>query len=200
MRPLPLSVLLLLGAMFAIALEVFIPSAGIMAVLAVVGIVSALVVAFQGSFELGMFMSLVTVVCIPVAIALALRVWPHTPIGRRIFMQRPTAEEVLPDSESRRERQELVGVIGQAKTDLLPSGAVVINEKTFEALSEGMAINAGEVIKVVALRTNRLVVKRATEQDRAEGIAALEGQQGGQDLLSQPLEEFGLESFDDPLS
>lgn len=198
MGPLGWSLTLLVLSIIFIGLEVLIPSAGIMAVLAIVSIVSCLVVAFQGSFELGMFMSLANVVVIPAAIMLGLRVWPHTPIGKRIFMQRPKEEDVLPESDAY-QRQEMIGELGTAKSDLLPSGAVVIENRTYEALSEGMAINAGESIKVVAVRTNRLVVKRASEADLAKAMAS-EDENKKDDLLSKPLEDFGLDSLEDPLA
>jgi len=204
MGPLTWSLLLLLLAIIFIALETVIPSAGIMAVLAVASIFSAIVVAFQGGFTMGMSMVLATLVLVPISIVLAVRVWPHTPIGRLLLMQRPKPEDLLPNTAAHQERQDMVGAVGRAKTDLLPSGAVVITGKTFEALSEGKAINSGDAIKVVALRTNRLVVKPATEAELAAGDRtpvvndAADASQA-EDLFSKPLEDFGLDSLEDPL-
>ena len=55
----------------------------------------------------------------------------------------PTSDEVLPDSDRRRNLKTLVGKIGKAKSLMLPSGAVDIEGTTVDALSEGMAIEAG---------------------------------------------------------
>ena len=46
-----------------------------------------------------------------------------------------------------------------ARGTMLPSGLVVIEGKTYDAVSEGMAIEAGQTVLVVAVSTQRLVVR-----------------------------------------
>jgi hypothetical protein len=45
---------------------------------------------------------------------------------------------------------------------MLPSGSVIIDGKTYDAVSEGVAIEAGQPIMVVSVSTQRLVVRPDT--------------------------------------
>ena len=92
-------VLLLLGVLL-IFLEIFVPSGGILSVLAACAIVASIVVAFSEGFVAGTLMLLAATVLVPVAIGLAIKWWPHTPLGKLILIKRPESEdEVLPDTE-----------------------------------------------------------------------------------------------------
>ena len=125
------------------------------------------------------------------AFALAIKVWPDTPIGRRILPPLPSSEEVLPDSDHRRELQELVGQVGRAKSLMLPSGAAEIAGRTVDALSEGVAIEPGQLVRVVEVRGNRVLVRPATDETPVRSA---------DDPLSQSIETLGLDPFEDPIS
>jgi membrane-bound ClpP family serine protease len=65
----------------------------------------------------------------------------------------------LPETIAYRGLKELVGRRGQAKGLMLPSGLVLIDGKTYDAVSEGVPIEAGQPILVVSVSTQRLVVR-----------------------------------------
>lgn len=183
------AILLSLGVMLVVA-EVFLPSGGILGFLSICTLVAAIVMAFyHRGAEMGFIFLAVTAVAVPVALALAFRWWPHTPMGRRLLLDVPTSEEVLPDTELRRTLRQLVGKSGVAKTVMLPSGAVVVDGQTIDALSEGMPIEAGSRVRVIEVRGNRVVVR---PDDRASEPAK-------DDVLSRPIESLGLDSLEDPL-
>lgn len=99
-------------------------------------------------------------VIVPAALAAAVKWWPETPIGRLILIPRPQSpDEVLPETENYR-LQNLVGKRGTARGTMLPSGLVVIEGRTYDAVSEGKPIEAGETVLVVAISTQRLVVRQ----------------------------------------
>jgi membrane-bound serine protease (ClpP class) len=54
----------------------------------------------------------------------------------------------------------LKGKTAKAITVLKPSGTVEIDGDTYEALADGTFINAGELVKVIAIRGNYLVVRK----------------------------------------
>lgn len=183
------AILLSLGILLVVA-EVFLPSGGILGFLSICTLVAAIVMAFyHRGAEMGFIFLAVTAVAVPVALALAFRWWPHTPMGRRLLLDVPTSEEVLPDTELRRTLRQLVGKSGVAKTVMLPSGAVVVDGQTIDALSEGMPIEAGSRVRVIEVRGNRVVVR---PDDRASEPAK-------DDVLSRPIESLGLDSLEDPL-
>lgn len=183
------SCLLLLLGLGLLILEAFIPSGGVIGILCVLAFVGSVVVAFMGGWQLGVIMLAVTLVLVPLVIALALKLWPRTPIGRLVMLEPPAGDDaVLPENPLYRKQKTLVGRRGVAKTKMLPSGAVVIDGETFDAVSEGLAIDPGQPVRVIAVRTNRIVV-------RLEEPAALAT--GNADVLSQSAETLGLEPLDE---
>jgi hypothetical protein len=80
-----------------------------------------------------------------------------------VLVPRPrSSDEVLPETLAYRGLHELIGRRGLAKGLMLPSGSVVIDGHLFDAVSEGMAIEAGTAVMVVAVSTQRLIVRPDT--------------------------------------
>ena len=178
---------ILLFAIVLFVLEVFIPSGGILGVLSAIAFVSAIVAAFAyGDLQTGTTFMAATAVLVPAMIYLLVKLWPVTYIGRRILIPLPKSGDVLPDR--RRDRQQLVGKVGVAKTPMLPAGAISIDGKTFDAISDGMTIEKGSAVEVIALRNNALVVR-----PRAELAPP-------QDDRTSQLDSVIPDPFDDPLS
>jgi membrane-bound ClpP family serine protease len=197
-EPWLLSILLLLLGVTFIVLEVFVPSGSVLSWLAAVSIIAAIIVAFVGeSMLFGAVMLAVTALVLPIVIAGAIRVWPSTPIGRRILLGRPTSEDVLPDGELFHAMKSLVGSRGKAKTNMLPGGIVVIDGREFDAISVGMAIDKGQSVRVVAVEASYLVVRPIGDE---EPPAPPESARTEKDLLSRPLDALGIDPFDDPLA
>ena len=194
MEPLVWSILLLVAGLAIIVLEVFVPSAGVLSCLAALTIVASIVVAFLGGVQQGLLMLVVTSLVLPLIIAAAIRWWPHTPIGRLVLIERPESpDDVLPETEAYRGLRSLIGRLGVAKTKMLTSGTVRIDDRTYDAISEGMPVEAGERVKVVDVRTNRIVVRPVADEElRQEEPARSED-----DLLSRPIDSLGI---DDPLT
>lgn len=187
------SILLLALGLGLIALELFVPSGGVLGILAALAIIASIAVAFSGGWVTGVIMLVATMLILPVALAAAIHYWPRTPIGRAILLETPQSEEeVLPDKPAHRKLKDLIGKRGTAKTKMLPSGAVVIDGRVYDAIGEGMAIDPGQPIRVTAVRTNRIVV---VLDDSPRAFASESA-----DVLAQPAHNLGLESLDQPPS
>jgi membrane-bound ClpP family serine protease len=184
-------ILLLLGLGLAI-LEIFVPSGGVIGFLSGLSLLISIYFAYQHGT--GTFVSFlgICVLCLPIGLSLAVHYWPRTPIGRRVLLGTPREEDLLPDSLERRELKALVGKIGRAKSLMLPSGAVVIEGRTVDALSEGIPIEAGQIVKVVEVRGTRVVVQPTDEYEAPPSHP--------DDPLSRPFDQLGLDPFDDPLA
>ncbi|HEV3005934.1 MAG TPA: NfeD family protein [Pirellulales bacterium] len=182
--------LMLLGLALASA-EVFVPSGGMIGFLSLVAVIAAISLAFYRGPVYGVSFLTVAVVAVPAVLATALHFWPETRLGRRVLLDVPTSDEVLPDSDLRRELKSLVGRVGEAKSLMLPGGVVLIDGRNVDALSEGMAIEKGAWVKVVEVRGTRVVVRPTSERPRPRDA---------EDPLSQPIDELGLNPFDDPLA
>jgi membrane-bound ClpP family serine protease len=182
-------ILLVIGCGLLI-LEVFIPSAGLLSFFALVAIAGSMVMAFLHDTTTGLSFMAMAVIAVPAAIGLAFKLWPKTPLGRSFLGDLPSEEEIkLQDP-----RRALVGKIGVAKSPMLPSGAIEINGRLIDAVSQGMAIDPGQAVIVVEVKANRVMVRPA-KPDEVQ-MASLPQN----DLLSRPIEEFGFDSLEDPLS
>ena len=151
--------LLLLGLVFLV-LEFFIPSGGGLAVLCALSLLGAIIVGFMAGPWTGATILLVEAAVVPAMLAAAVKWWPETWVGRMILIPRPKSpDEVLPETENYRGLGELVGRRGSARGMMLPSGIVVIEGKSYDAVSEGVPIEAGQTVVVVGVSTQRLVVR-----------------------------------------
>jgi membrane-bound serine protease (ClpP class) len=187
--PLAWSILLMLLGCCLVVLEIFIPSSGLLGVLSAAAFIGSIYFAFQRGPTTGVAFLVCTVIAVPLVLGLAVKVWPHTPMGKAFMGELPSEAEVLPDDS----RRGLVGKIGVARSKMLPSGAVEIEGHMIDAVSQGPAIEPGQYVVVVEVRSNRVVVRAAEEGEQLGG-------RNPDDVLSRPIDELGFESLDDPLA
>jgi membrane-bound ClpP family serine protease len=195
MSPLIWAILILLLGLALMVLEMFLPSAGLLALLSVAAFITsiAMVFVYQGPSWGTLYLTGVCVV-LPFLAVMMVRWWPHTPIGRRILNLPPPAADgtsrVLPDPDNR--LAHLVGQTGLAKTKMLPSGANAVAGRTYDAVSEGVPIEAGQPVQVIHVRGNRVVVRPARE---LPSVASRP-----QDAQDEPLDTVVPDPFDESLS
>lgn len=192
------AIVLLLGGLALMILEAFVPSGGALGTLSVIALLAGVGLAYYSGPLEGTMLLLTSLVAAPFCIYLALKWWPNTPLGRRVLLNAPTSEEVLPDSPHLRTLRELVGKVGKAKSLMLPSGAIVIDGRVIDAVSEGMAIEAGQLVKVVEVRANRVVVRPLDPEEEKQ--LSQQREESHDDLLSRPIDTLGLDPFDDAVS
>ena len=197
MHPIIWAILLMTLGLGLAALEIFIPSAGILGFLSIASIIGSVVLAFSfGSTASGFVFIGTAAVGLPVVILFAFKWLPHTPVGKRLLLGTPKSDDVLPEEDPREKYRELIGKHGIAKSAMLPGGAIVIDGKTCEAVSESGAIDRGDTVEIVRIRNNRMVVKRVDLTKRHEDSAKT----GTEDPLSQSIDSLGIDPFEDPLS
>ena len=198
MEPLTWSICLLIAAIALVALELFIPSGGVLGFLSAAAVLASVIVAFTDGPRSGLLMLVVTLIVMPAVLASAVKWWPQTPIGQLILIPRPEdPDDVLPDTEEYRGLKPLIGKVGRSKSKMMPSGAVVIEGRMYDAVSEGMPIDAGATVKVIAVRTNRIVVRLTNETVTSTPAPPADD---AADPLSQPIDSLGIEGFDEPLT
>jgi membrane-bound ClpP family serine protease len=180
--------LLVLGLGLAI-LEVFFPSAGILAFLSAAAMLAAIIMGFRQNPGIGLGILAAAVVGVPVLVVLAFRYWPKTAMGKRVLLTAPRAEDVLPDDPDRRRLKGLVGQIGRAKCNMLPGGVVAVDGHNVDAVSEGMAIEAGQPVRVIKVQGGRVVV-RSVEEETPSPTA--------EDPLERPIDSILTDPFQEP--
>jgi membrane-bound serine protease (ClpP class) len=178
-------VLLAVGLSLAV-LEVFLPSGGLIGFLAGCTLVAAIVIAFKEGSAVGLAVLSTALVGIPIVVTVALQLWPKTALGRRMLLVVPESDDVLPDSPRQRFVKGLVGRVGLAKTKMLPAGAVTIDGRTIDAVSEGSPIEIGQRVRVLEVRANRVVVRPVTDETPLENAA---------DPLARPIDTITTDPF-----
>lgn len=178
-----LSLILLGCGILVIVVEMFVPSAGVLGIVAATFLFAGVVVAFFKSLFFGLTVLTCTSLAMPFLFWLLVKVWPLTPLGKAILMN--DTIEVMPESTT----DSLLGQVGKATTKMLPSGTVVIDGESYDAVSEGFAISPGDVVKVISARGNRVYVEpydgEVDEDGRAVAVDS--------GPLSTPLEELGID-------
>jgi membrane-bound ClpP family serine protease len=154
---------LALGLLLLI-LEAFVPSGGILGLLAFVSAIVGIVFLFKFEAIWGAIGLLGTVILGPMMFFGALNMLPSTKLGR--VMVGSSGEEIaLARAETvrvqRDEREHLMGLEGTAATDMRPSGVVLIEGQRHDAISKGGVIDRGEPIRVVAIDGLTIEVRQA---------------------------------------
>lgn len=186
------AILLLVVGMALAVLEVFIPSGGILGFLAICSVLASIAVPFLEGHPLGGVVFLAAAVFgMPVVVALAFRWWPNTPMGRKVLLDACDGQDVTPDSDRRRELKNLIGRVGRAKSKMLPSGAVSIDGRTVDGLSEGVPIELGQPVRVIKVQGTVLVVRPVDEE-------APQKASGEPDPLARPMDDVGPDPFEEP--
>lgn len=153
---------LMAAAFITLALEVFVPSAGLISIISGALAIAGVVCFWRVSPVWGVTSLVALMILAPLAIAFLLRVWPETYVGRKMILgddadERERAESARASGAA--ERTELLGRTGVAITDMHPVGMVRIGDERIEASSEHGAIDEGARVRVTAVEGRRVVVR-----------------------------------------
>ncbi|GAC1346382.1 MAG: hypothetical protein NVSMB14_09440 [Isosphaeraceae bacterium] len=143
--------------------EVFIPTGGFIGLLAVGLILVGIGVAFGSSTSLGLTVLASLGVLLPVTLALAVNLWPRTPMAKWIFLKPPEPIDVESEDQGPK-LSHLIGQFGRALTPLRPSGLVDFDGRKLDGLSEGAMIPTGALVRAVQVRGGQIIVREADEQ------------------------------------
>ena len=140
-------------------LEMFLPSGGFLAVLAIAFLVTSMVFSFQAGITFGSFYTLIVCLFVPVFLWAALRIWPNTWIGRRILLAPEEDPALIPDEEQQTLKL-LVGKHGMAKSKMLLGGLIEIEGNRYNAVSDAEPIESGEVVVVIRIEGTSIIVRK----------------------------------------
>ncbi len=156
---------LLAIGLLLIIVEVFVPSGGLIALTATGSSIAGVYCLFRHSTTWGLAGILIMLVLGPAVMAFALKVWPSTPIGRRIMGERPqevVEAERLAELRQREEWQAMVGAEGIVITDLRPVGLAEIDGRRYEVLAQNSFIPAGTRVRVSVVEGTQIKVRAIT--------------------------------------
>ena len=151
MTPTTLILLLVLGGVVLLAAEMLLPAQGILGVLGALALGAAVVTAFRVDSRVGFGMLVALVLATPLAWMLWVKVWPRTPVGRRMILS-PVRSDLADAGVA-------VGQTGITVSDLRPMGVCAFGTERLEARAERGTIPAGMPVRVVEVTDRRPTVR-----------------------------------------
>ena len=163
MDPLLVWGLILLGtAAFLGVVELFIPSAGIIGICALVVAVAGVICLWSYETTWGVTGLLTVLVVAPAGTYFRFKVLPYTPMGKGLILSNPEPgdPELLKAEARDAERAGMVGQEGETITDLRPIGVVKIDGHRHDAVAESGYIPSGSTVRVVSADGIQLKVRQ----------------------------------------
>jgi membrane-bound serine protease (ClpP class) len=143
----------LVGVLVIIA-EVFLPSGGVLTIIAVAVIGYSLYLVFSISMTLGWALVVIDLISIPILVILGLKLVAKTPAR----LSRTLSSEEGVTSQ----KPELGGCLHQTGTSvtvLRPSGTALIDGHRINVVTQGEYINKDTAVEVVAITGNQVIVR-----------------------------------------
>ncbi|MDB5326588.1 MAG: hypothetical protein JWM57_2157 [Phycisphaerales bacterium] len=132
--------------------EVFIPSHGVLTILATACLVGVVVLCFALNRWLGTGALAAIVLLGPIGLSLGISVWQRTPVGRKMVLHGVVGEPPRPFV--------LVGSTGITLTELRPMGECEFGDQRIEAKSEfNRLVRAGQAVVAIALNDGVATVR-----------------------------------------
>jgi len=153
--------LLIVGLVVAV-LELFIPSGGILAAGSGASLITSVVLAFRINLMLGAVFLILIIILLPLSLLFGVKVFPTTPVGRKIMLRR-TQKEVVSAGGADEDLRALEGKTGTTLTRCRPAGMAEIQGQRVNVVAEGTMLEPGVPIEVMRIEGNRVVVRAADE-------------------------------------
>jgi membrane-bound ClpP family serine protease len=157
MDPLFLILLLVVAGLIMLVGDLFLPSAGIMSILGIGLLLTAVIICFTINRWLGLAVLFTGVIASPFIAMALVRAWQLTPVGRRMILDHA---EAAPMRDAVR-----VGKIGRCLSALRPMGECAfptpLGEIVLECRSEFADLPAGTIVRVSHLKDGIATVRPA---------------------------------------
>jgi len=150
-------ILIAIGLLLLLA-ELLIPS-GICFVLALVAIIAGIWLAFTASSYVGWITLVVVFIAVPFIGSILLHYWPRMPVGKKFFLTGPEDDATLANMPVNVELEQLRGRYGRALSALRPSGVVDFDGRRIDTITEGMMVEAGQLVRCIDVKAGKVVVR-----------------------------------------
>jgi membrane-bound ClpP family serine protease len=154
------AIILLVVGLIILVIEMFVPSGGLLAVLAGGALLGSLGLAFSQGLGTGVIFLAVVVATVPSIVGAGMHYWPNTRLGRKLILQPPNADDVDPTTDRDRALRQLVGQVGRTLTPHLPSGITELAGRRVDTIDVGMGLEAGTLVRIVDVQGHRVMVRK----------------------------------------
>jgi membrane-bound serine protease (ClpP class) len=191
-----LAILLLVIGCGLIVAEVFIPSGGMILVLCVVTFVASIWCAYKAwwGVSTAYFTTYIAglLLLIPALLIGIYKLLNDTKVGDRILLAAPDLDDVTPYQAEQARLEQLVGHAGTAVTPLSPGGMVSVSGERLHAFTEGILVEQGADIEVMAVRGTRVVVRPRTSAPANDVIATTQTDHATAEPAAPPPLDFDV--------
>jgi len=155
--------LFLICAVLIIA-EVFVPSGGLLSILALAFLGGGIAMFFRHSILAGWIGVGIAVVMIPAVLIFAYRLFPKTRFGKSVTLMPPERPQgdAVPDTAA---LKKLLGAVGVVLTPLRPVGMCDFEGRKFECVAESGFVDKGKKVKVIDVESTQLTVRTIEESN-----------------------------------
>ncbi|MDO4661679.1 MAG: NfeD family protein [Tissierellia bacterium] len=138
------------------AIEVFVPGFGIIGSVGIILIVFSVYNAFESSFA-AIITLLLSFVAIIGMVYIFLRLGYSANIFDRAILK--TSLNTQEGYNSKKRHDDLIGKEAISVTVLRPSGKIKIDDKIYDAITEGVYVPKNEIVEVVSTKNSEIIVK-----------------------------------------
>jgi membrane-bound ClpP family serine protease len=166
-QPLLIAYALIAVGLLLLVAELFIPSGGLLFVLAVSGLVGGISMSFiyGGDGYVGWLTLAGVFIIVPLLGRVMFVYWPKTAMGRRLFMSHPDEDATVASMPVNVELEQLRGRLGRALSALRPAGVVDFDGRRIDTITEGMMVDPGSWVRCIDVRAGKVVVRPVTNPD-----------------------------------
>jgi membrane-bound ClpP family serine protease len=150
---------LLAVGLVLMAAELMIPTHGLLFGLGFGAGVVGVALTFRYGLSTGVITLLVVVVVVPLVGGAMLRIWPKTPLGKRLFLPGPDDDETVANMPVHLELERLRGRYGKTLSALRPCGIVDFDGKRVDTMTGGEMVEQDRWVRCVDIKDGRVIVR-----------------------------------------
>ena len=154
-------VLVIIGLVL-MAAEVFLPTGGILFVLAIGALIVGIAMSFYSNTTHGMITLLAVFILIPVLGPVLLHIMPRTTMGKRLFLTAHEDDASVAAMPVNLELEQLRGRYGKTVSSLRPSGVTQFDGRRVDTISEGDMIGPGQWVRCIDVKAGRVIVRQVS--------------------------------------
>lgn len=200
MEPIYLVILFYLVAIVLAVLDIFLPSGGALVFFSVLAAIASVYYGFQIGSTVGLVVLAVDLATVPLLLWAAIKIWPHTPIGKRVLLHPP----VHPVDYQQELLRTLVGHVVYARWPIAPTGQIQIGSRRYNVTSgDGQYIDANQRVKILRVHERLLVVAPTDLPVTSMSLndsTLTSDETTEQDWLQMPADQIGLQEIDEERS
>ena len=146
-------------AITLLVLEAFLPSGGVLGLLAGFCAIAGIVMFFRFDTMWGMVSMASALLATPFIVAGMLWIWPNTPIGRALTLEEEQTRVNKGGQGGGHDGPVQIGLEGEALTELRPVGACRLDGSRIDCISQAGVIEKGTKVRVIGVEGSSIKVK-----------------------------------------